>query len=699
MGAYDDILGGGTAKKRAGRYDDILDESRFGEKVNTATRSVPRQLGLTVRSGVGGLADAAGILANPVAATLNMLGMNVPRLQDTADRLMDMAGVPNAETPTERVVADASRMLAGGGGMVKGAQVVGRSVPLVSQLAARPGLQASSAVGAGLAGGVTRETGGDPTSQFVASLAGGLVAPAAVSGVARAGRGVNNLTQAVLDRRPHNIQITVKTAINNAIEDSGYKVADIPKAVIRQLEDDAAAAARMGDLSPDAMRRLVDYRLVGATPLRGNLTLNPVDLTRQHNLAKVGANSMNPKLQSMAMRQHDNTGRLISGLNEMGANTTDDAYSGGRTVMDSLRRREVSARRDIGAAYNAARDTQGRSAPLDHVTFTNRANDLIDQAMVGGALPPGVRSTLNKVATGEIPLTVEIAEQFKTQIGNLQRASNDGQARMALGLVRQALDDAPLVPSAARNSGNLPTIPGSAPAGNMQIGQESIDAFNRARRLNRNWMGLVEKVPALKAVVDGVEPDKFVQTYIVGGGGKSNYMDVARLKGLIRSDPGAMQAVRGQILSHLKARATSGKPDEAMLFSQSGYNNALSAIGDRKLSLFFSPDEINKMRSIGKVALYEQVQPSGSAVNNSNTAAMALANVFDWIARNPLLNSTPLISQTVPPTAKYVGSAIQGMNISNVPGALRMPPPAAPASQRLPLPLLMTPGLLEDRRN
>ncbi|MCZ3100079.1 hypothetical protein NYZ00_19335, partial [Acinetobacter baumannii] len=42
------------------------------------------------------------------------------------------------------------------------------------------------------------------------------------------------------------------------------------------------------------------------------------------------------------------------------------------------------------------------------------------------------------------------------------------------------------------------------------IGQDAIDAFNNARALNRSYMQQVESTPALQALRDGVQPDKFV---------------------------------------------------------------------------------------------------------------------------------------------------------------------------------------------
>lgn len=646
------------------------DEPGFGEQMNSGIDDIPRQLGLTARYGVEGLADVASIFANPLVATINAAtGTNLPRLRDATSGVLDRVGLPQPKTPRERVVGDASRILAGGGGMVKGAQLATRVAPALAPLAARPGFQASSAVGSGLAGGYTRETGGDPTSQFVASLLGGVAAPGAVAGLNAGGNYVRNLVNSIRDVKPPQVNIQ----ITNAIEQAGYKPSNVPRSVMNQLEADAAAAMRQGELSPDAMRRLVYYRMVGATPARGNLTLNPVDLTRQKNLSKIGANSSNANLQGLAMRENDNTGTLLRKLNEMGANTTDDAYAAGQRVMGGLGRTANARQGEINWAYTNARNQTGLDAQIDPAAFTQRAGDLLKTNLLEGSLPPDVRRILNEAATGKLPLNVSTAEQIKTAIGNLQRSSADGSVRKALGYVRQALDEAPLL---------------------QGQGDDAIQAFNQARGLNRNWRAQVDRTPALQALEDGAQPDRFVQDFIIRGSGKSNLADVGRLRAALNNSPEALQAIRGQILAHLKSKATSGKPDEAMTFSQSGYNNALSAIGERKLRLFFTRAEIDRMKAVGRVAMYEQIQPSGSAVNNSNTAAMAIGRLFDGI-----LQKVPFGEAAIGGPAKNIVTTIQGHNMANVPNALNLPPVKQPYSTMLPLPLMLTPGLLEDRRN
>ena len=343
--------------------------------------------------------------------------------------------------------------------------------------------------------------------------------------------------------------------------------------------------------------------------------------------------------------------------------------------MTALEQRNDTAKGLIGQRYDAARATNGRSAALDPSAFTQKANNLLDDALLGGKLPSDVRNLLNNAASGKMPLTVDVAEQFKTRIGELQRSTIDMAERKALSLVRQALDDAPLLPG-------------------QQMGQQSIDAFNKARQINRAWMGIVDKTPALKAVRDGIEPDKFVQQFITGGGGKANVADIKALHSSIKSNPDAMQAVKEQIAGHLKGKALNGAADEVGALSQSAYNKALNQIGDEKLALFFTKSEIDQMRAIGRVASYEQVQPVGSAVNNSNTAGTLMANVLDRIAGSALLSKIPFGNALQQPAQNIITGAKSrtALNVPNALAAPRTPQPRAGYN------LLMSPAVLMGER-
>lgn len=621
----------------------------FGQQLNDAVADVPRQLGLTGRYALEGVGSMADMVTAPIRAGLNGLGMNIK--PGVGQVLANGLGLPQPQTADERVVGDASRMVAGGlvplgagAALAKGGSGVAQGVGRM--MAANPVQQLASAGAAGAAGGYTRETGGNESSQLLASLAAGIATPFAMNGAAKLGQAAQGLRA-----RPAPTPVQVDVTINNAISQSGLNLQSMAPEVAAGIRADVARAMQTGDnLSPDAVRRLADFRLTGTTPTAASLTLDPAMVTQQRNLAKLGINSKDVAAQQLGQTQNANNRQLTTGLNALGANTADDAIAGGSRVMGALTQRNARAKDVIDTLYQQARDTGGRSAGLDPHSFTQRANNLLDDALLGGKLPADVRNLLNKAAAGEMPLTVDVAEQFKTRIGDLQRSTADMAERKALGMVRSALDDTPLLPG-------------------QDIGQESIAAFNKARGMNRAWMGIVDRTPALQAVRDGIEPDKFVQQFIVGSGQKANVMDVAMLKNSIKGSPDAMDAVKTQITSFLKQKALNGAADEVGNFSQSAYNKALNAIGDRKLTLFFTKPEIDQMKAIGRVASYEQFQPAGSAINNSNTASAGMAAMLDRLGSSALLSKVPggkLLSDPI----QNIAVGMQARQSLNVPRAL-----------------------------
>ncbi|WP_175221137.1 hypothetical protein, partial [Achromobacter deleyi] len=367
----------------------------------------------------------------------------------------------------------------------------------------------------------------------------------------------------------------------------------IPETVARGLRAEMEAALRTGrELRPDAVRRLADFRAVGATPTRGSITLDPVQLTREQNLAKIAANSADDQLAGLPRMQNENNARLIANLNEAGAARAPGAIDAGEAAIGALTRNLDAQRANVNSLYSNARDSAGRSFPLDGASFTNRVGQALDDKLLGGALPADVRNHLNRIARGEVPFTVDYAEQLKTAMGNLQRASSDGQVRMALGVVRSALDDTPVLGlgqqtgaagARAVNPGNLPAV-----ANSPQLGEQAVSAFNQARAANRSMMQNVESSPALAAVFEGTAtPDQFVSRYILGK--SATAADVAALRRGLGDNPAAVGAVRDHLVDYLKGKALNGAADEVGKFSSAAYNKALNAIGNRKLGQFFSP--------------------------------------------------------------------------------------------------------------
>ncbi len=610
------------------------------QSVGQGIRDIPRQAGLAVRYGVEGVASLPGAVADVVGGAYNAAANAVQgdgkgfRFKPTATAVSDTLtaiGLPNPQTPDERVIGDASRMVAGGAGMIRGAQaasnvLTGASKQAATMMAANPVTQLVGAAGAGGAGGSVREAGGGPVEQFIASLVGGVGAGAAAQGAAGATQKATNAIARVLQKPEIRTQ-QAEQQIILAMERSGMDWKAVPENIRRGMVQEVSDALNTGQpLNADAIRRLMVFRQAKVTPTVGQLTQDPGMITREQNLSRTGANSTNASLQRLPQLQNQNVASLLGQLDEAGAARAPDAMAAGRSAVNALQGREATAKATIDSLYSRARDTSGRSLPLNGAQWTQRANTLLDEAMVGGALPADVAATMNKVAKGEMPFTVEIAEQIKTRIGQLQRASSDGQTRMALGLVRQALDEAPLMPSPQVNPGNLPAVPGTVPPSASVTGQQSIDAFNKARSANRAWMQRVESNPALKAVVDGVEPDQFVSRFITGKGASAADVQALRKE----MTPQALESLKLYLVRYLKDKATNSTDDIAK-FSQDSYRRALRDIGDDKLAVFFNKEELQQLKVLGEAAKYMQSQPAGSAVNNSNSGALVLGRGLDWL--------------------------------------------------------------------
>lgn len=610
-----------------------------GKSLNRGLSDIPRQLGLTARYALEGPAQAAQVFTEPVAGLMRWAGIPTRPLGEIASGAADAMGLPKPQTAQERVVGDATRLVAGTGGVLGAsramAQLPGMVGTVGAGMAANPTAQLTSATGAGVMGGLSREGGGSELQQAGAALiggvAGGLVPGAAGSAVNAGKRLLNRLTPQQMD-----------VQISNVLQRAGMDYSQVPERARQSLRTQMQDALRAGqELDPAAVRRLAEFQTIGVTPTRGMVTQDPVRITQEMNLAKMGANAGDDGLQGLARVQNQNNTRLINVMNEAGANRG-DAFAAGQRAIGAIQAQDDALAGRVSSLYQQARDTSGRSAALDGAAFTRTANQMLDEGLLGGALPKDVADHMNRIARGEVPFDVNYAEQLKTRIAALQRATNDGSARMALGMVRRALDETPLMSAPQVNPGNLPAVPGTVPPSPAALGQESIDAFNQARQAARQRFGWQESARPIEAALNGAQPDDFVQKFVIRG-------TVADASALAKNAPTA--EIKNALLAHLKDKALGGSADEVGKFSQSAYNKALNQIGDRKLSLFFSPEELNQLRTVGRVASYMQNQPVGSAVNNSNSGALLLGKGID------LLNKLPG-GQT------FLGQPLQNINVS-----------------------------------
>lgn len=151
-----------------------------------------RQLGIAARQGLEGLAGVVGIGANPLGAAWNLTAgkLGAPRLgnnlQESTANLLDRIGLPKEESELEKTLGFINRIVAGGGGVIKGAQL--GTGAIATALSSSPGAQLASMVSGGAASEGARHAGASPGWQTAAGLLGAFGPSLAIAGGAGAVR-------------------------------------------------------------------------------------------------------------------------------------------------------------------------------------------------------------------------------------------------------------------------------------------------------------------------------------------------------------------------------------------------------------------------------------------------------------------------------------------------------------------------------
>ena len=617
------------------------------QSIGETIAGIPRQLGLTARAGLQGLGGLVGVLSDPIAATANLTGIpkrltgsDIPFARDTAKGLSDTIGLPTPRTPTERVAGQTAEMMAGvGGGLGTGrllSSLGGATARQVGEvLSQAPREQLGAAIGGGVAGGSAREGGSGAGGEFAASLLGSVAGGLVPAGVDRVSQSVSRLVAPRLS--PQQIDINLSAALAK----QGVDWAALSPNVQASLRNELGSALQVGDqINPEALRRLADYRTVGATPTRGRVTLDPVQITREKNLSKMAANSGQSELYGLPALENQNNKVLIDTLNAVRGEPVKLNDAGG-AALNTILGKDTWYSTLESELHKTARASAGRNIPLDRERFVYGAYERLAQENKGAFLPDNINTLLENIRNGvikkggveyQVPFDVDTIDALKTTIAKATRASRDGNERAALGIVRSALEDiqpaANPMKTALGGQQLVTAAQGAATAAADNLPADAMKAFDAARAVARERRTWQESSKAVKAAIDGAEPDQFIQRFLLSK--QATEADARALAQELTQNPAAKDMVRRSIVEYLKDQALNKAADEVGKFSQSGYNNALRDIRD-KLPAFFSADEIAKLQAAGRVASYEMFQPVGSAVNNSNSGALVLGRALDGI--------------------------------------------------------------------
>ena len=217
---------------------------------------IGRQLGLTGRAAVTGALSIPTMGADALTGLINLLaGRQVMQPTSQAlQSLMTQAGVPNPQTPQERVVQDVT---SAGFGVAGPASISQKFAPSVQDFFTKSlGTQGAAATGGALASGAARESDVGPLGQTLGALAGSITAGGATGSAPIVAR-------------------TVKESIRPFTQ-AGREV--ITGNVLRNLAADAEQAIKSGEsyvpkisgYAPTTAQATRDIGLIGAeTAIKG----------------------------------------------------------------------------------------------------------------------------------------------------------------------------------------------------------------------------------------------------------------------------------------------------------------------------------------------------------------------------------------------------------------------------------------------
>jgi len=225
------------------------------------TKEFVRQLGLTARAGITGVAglplmagDALNLLINKIAGT--QLQMPSQALQP----LLTRAGLPEPQGSNERISQEVASALAGVGGTAKLAQTLAPKALGTGLLTENMGLQAAGAIGGAGAAGTGREYFDAGTAgQLGLAVLGGMAAPTAGSSVTQAlARGTKEVVRPFTAPGREVIVGNVLRQLSNAPETAAARMEGYQPPIPGYTPTTAQASRDLGLISAETPIRALD---------------------------------------------------------------------------------------------------------------------------------------------------------------------------------------------------------------------------------------------------------------------------------------------------------------------------------------------------------------------------------------------------------------------------------------------------------
>lgn len=531
-------------------------------------------------------------------------------------------------------------------------------------------------VGAGIGGASFAEDAnqrlGNTALSAIGGAGGGALGEKLGQGVAKATQGVKNQAARFSTERTNQILRSIDDKLDNALQSQGMRLSDLSDEVANGLRAEAKKALQSGrPLNKEAIARKAVLEQAGIKGTRGQITGNAKQWQQEAELAKVqGAGdelrekfiSDNKRLAELLDIEQSNTG-----------GKSIDQFGAGRDAAESLLDQYSANKQFVKEAYNAAKNAPGNNVLINGQGFSNDVFTALDDQALATFLPADIRNIVKQINDNPQYFTLRKGEELIKVLNNHYKSSmqmgEPTATTHALGVVRQALQN--------RQDEALQGLL-------SQGGNDAAQLYQFAREAHKANKSLQAKIPLLQDVLKqqskgSVNYDDLYKKHILNG----KVDELAQTVDVLRNaNPQAVADIQQEVIKDISAKAVNANGQ----FSPAGMKRALDALGDRKLNILFSPDQVKRLKNIREAGHYAVTQPAHAAVNNSNTAS-GLMNYFGNIisAIDGVGKRIPFVSNVVTGPIKQAAQHNQASSALNgsIAGAPQVDEAALPLIDRL----------------
>ena len=432
-----------------------------------------------------------------------------------------------------------------------------------------------------------------------------------------------------------NVSEAAESTLGQALSQNGIGAAQLKAErpeLFASLKDQVADALKSGKpVDPAALKRLTQAQTlpVPVPMLKGQITREPMQFAKEQNLR--GIQGVGEPITQTLQAQNQ---ALLANLDAMGAKRGTDIVSSGKSVIDTLLAADKEQSSAVGAAYKAFKDSTGKDLHVPLTPISDVYHDTVKE--FGDAIPSAVRSQFENLAK-----TAQQAGKYQDQLFSIQ------DAERLIKTINRNYDPKNLVAARALDDlrkGVQQSI--SEGAGKDAIGAEAAGLAQTARAAASQRFNLIDATPGLKAAIQGQEPDKFLQKFVLQG-------NVGEIKNMVntlgKQDPQVLAGLQDSLMQFIKERVGNQRGEGNATFSSDQLKRFVNDPNmAQRVGQVLGPQRMAQLKQLYQVSENALYAPTAAAVNRSNTASAA-ANIVKSEVQGGSMNAiADLLSRYVP---------------------------------------------------